>query len=149
MFQHGMGLTVKLMKTVQEQREKENSVPAKLESNKENLRKNFMMVSNGVAKTITLFASNMADILEEYIKFQVQKSIRRHAPALNCSFPNIDGEGKMFRNHLREPIKKWQQSRTTVKESRRSKPDKKFASNLKDIVEPELSEKFFNPDRTE
>jgi hypothetical protein len=66
-----MGLTVKLMKTVQEQREKENSVPAKLESNKENLCKNFMMVSNSVAKTITLFASNMADILEEYIKFQV------------------------------------------------------------------------------
>jgi hypothetical protein len=66
MFQYGMELTVHLMKKVQDQWEKENSVPAKLESNKENLRKNFIMVSNGVAKT-SLFASNMADILEEQI----------------------------------------------------------------------------------
>jgi hypothetical protein len=66
MFQYGMVLTVTLMKKVQDQWEKENSVPAKLESNKENLRKNFMMVSNGVAKT-QLFASNMADILKEHI----------------------------------------------------------------------------------
>ncbi len=66
MFQCGMVLTVTLMKKVQDQWEKENSVPAKLESNKENLRKNFIMVSNGVAKT-GLFASNMADILEEQI----------------------------------------------------------------------------------
>jgi hypothetical protein len=54
------------MEKIQDQWEKENSVPAKLESNQENLRKNFMMVSNGVAKT-KLFASNMADILEEKI----------------------------------------------------------------------------------
>jgi ACT domain-containing protein len=66
MFQYGMVLTVNFMEKIQEQWEKENSVPAKLESNKENLRKNFMMVSNGVAKT-KLFASNMADILEEKI----------------------------------------------------------------------------------
>jgi hypothetical protein len=66
MFQYGMELTVHLMKKVQDQWEKENSVPAKLESNKEILRKNFMMVSNGVTKT-RLFASNMADILEEQI----------------------------------------------------------------------------------
>ncbi|EFX68077.1 hypothetical protein DAPPUDRAFT_330390 [Daphnia pulex] len=61
MFQYGMKLTVHLMKKVQDQWEKENSVPAKLESNKEILRKNFMKVSNGVAQT-GLFASNMADI---------------------------------------------------------------------------------------
>jgi hypothetical protein len=69
MFQYGMVLTVNLMKKVQQEWEKENSensVPAKLESNKENLRKNFMMVSNGVAKT-RLFTSNMADILDEQI----------------------------------------------------------------------------------
>jgi hypothetical protein len=66
MFQYGMELTVHLMKKVQDQWEKENSVPAKLESNKENLRKNFMMVSKGVAKT-KLFAFNMADILKEKI----------------------------------------------------------------------------------
>jgi hypothetical protein len=66
MFQYGMLLTVHLMEKVQDQWGKENSVPAKLESNKENLRKNFMMVSNGFAKT-KLFASNMADILEEQI----------------------------------------------------------------------------------
>jgi hypothetical protein len=66
MFQYGMELTVHLMKKVQDQWEKENSVPAKLESNKENLRMNFMMVSNGVAKT-KLFATYMADLLEEQI----------------------------------------------------------------------------------
>jgi hypothetical protein len=48
MFQHGMGLTVNLMKKVQDQWEKENSVPAKLESNKENLRWHFMLVSKCV-----------------------------------------------------------------------------------------------------
>jgi hypothetical protein len=66
MFQCGMVLTVHLMENIQQEWEKENSVPAKLESNKENLRKNFMAVSKGVAKT-KLFASNMADILEEQI----------------------------------------------------------------------------------
>ncbi len=66
MFQYGMELTVNLMKKLQQEWEKENSVPAKLESNKENLRWYFMLVSNGVAKT-KLFAYNMADILEEQI----------------------------------------------------------------------------------
>jgi hypothetical protein len=66
MFQYGMELTVHLMENIQDQWENGNSVPVKLESNKEILRKNFMMVSNGVAKT-RLFTSNMADILEEQI----------------------------------------------------------------------------------
>jgi hypothetical protein len=66
MFQYGMELTVHLMKKLQQEWEKENSVPAKLESNKEILRDHFMLVSNGVAKT-KLFAYNMADILEEQI----------------------------------------------------------------------------------
>jgi hypothetical protein len=66
MFQYGMVLTVQLMEKVQDQWGKENSVPAKLKSNKENLHEHFMMVSNGVAKT-QLFASNMADILKEHI----------------------------------------------------------------------------------
>jgi hypothetical protein len=69
MFQYGMVLTVNLMKKVQDQWEKENSknsVPGKLESNKKILRKNFMKVSNGVTQT-GLFASNMADILDEHI----------------------------------------------------------------------------------
>jgi hypothetical protein len=66
MFQCGMVLTVHLMENIQQEWEKENSVPAKLESIKENLRKNFMAVSKGVAKT-KLFASNMADILEDQI----------------------------------------------------------------------------------
>ncbi|XP_046439459.1 uncharacterized protein LOC124190679 [Daphnia pulex] len=82
MFQYGMELTVNLMKKVQDQWEKENSVPAKLESNKENLRwYYFMMVSNGVAKT-KLFATYMADLLEEHIipafeNDMVQRTCRR------------------------------------------------------------------------
>jgi hypothetical protein len=64
---YGMRLIINLMENIEREWERENSVPAKLESNKEILRNHFMMVSEGVAKT-KLFASNMAAILEKNIK---------------------------------------------------------------------------------
>jgi hypothetical protein len=51
------------MERIEETWEKENSVPAKLELDKEIMRQYFMMVSQGVAKTI-LFAATMATRLE-------------------------------------------------------------------------------------
>ena len=62
-----MRLTIDLMENIERKWERENSVPAKLESNKQILRNHFMMVSEGVAKT-KLFASNMAATLEKSIK---------------------------------------------------------------------------------
>jgi hypothetical protein len=64
---YGMRLIINLMENIEREWERENSVPAKLESNKEILRNHFMMVSEGVVKT-KLFASNMAAILEKNIK---------------------------------------------------------------------------------
>jgi hypothetical protein len=64
---YGMRLIINLMENIEREWERENSVPAKLESNKQILRNHFMMVSEGVAKT-KLFASNMAATLEKSIK---------------------------------------------------------------------------------
>ena len=66
MHQYGMTLIVDLMQKIQTKWERENSVPAKLESDKEILRQYFTMVSQGVAKTI-LFAKTMAATLEKNI----------------------------------------------------------------------------------
>ena len=66
MHAYGMVLIVDLMQKIEKQWEKENSVSAKLESNKEIMRKYFVMVSQGVAKT-KLFAATMAAILEKSI----------------------------------------------------------------------------------
>jgi hypothetical protein len=66
MHQHGKTLIVDLMQEIQTEWEKENSVPAKLDSNKEILRKHFMMVSQDVAKT-QLFAATMANTLDNFI----------------------------------------------------------------------------------
>ena len=51
------------MENIERKWERENSVPAKLESDKDIMRQYFMMVSQGVAKTI-LFAATMATKLE-------------------------------------------------------------------------------------
>jgi hypothetical protein len=67
LHEYGMRLTIDLMENIERKWERENSVPAKLESNKQILRNHFMMVSEGVAKT-KLFASNMAATLEKSIK---------------------------------------------------------------------------------
>jgi hypothetical protein len=58
LHEYGMRLIINLMENIEKEWERENSVPAKLESNKEILRKHFMIVSEGVAKT-KLFVSNM------------------------------------------------------------------------------------------
>jgi hypothetical protein len=63
MHEYGAVLIVDLMERIEETWEKENSVPAKLELDKEIMRQYFMMVSQGVAKTI-LFAATMATRLE-------------------------------------------------------------------------------------
>jgi hypothetical protein len=67
LHEYGMRLIIYLMENIEKEWEEENSVPAKLESNKQILRNHFMMVSEGAAKT-TLFASNMAATLEKSIK---------------------------------------------------------------------------------
>ncbi|XP_046636048.1 uncharacterized protein LOC124314746 [Daphnia pulicaria] len=79
MHNHGMRLIFKLMKETEKEWEKQNSVPAKLESNEAILRKYFMMVSQGVEKT-QLFAATMANTLENVIfsafeKEMVQKTL--------------------------------------------------------------------------
>ena len=66
MHQYGKTLIVDLMQKIQTEWEKENSVPAKLDSNKEILRKHFVMVSQDVAKT-QLFAATMANTLDNFI----------------------------------------------------------------------------------
>nr|CAH0113459.1 unnamed protein product [Daphnia galeata] len=71
---YGMRLIINLMEDIEKEWERENSVPVKLESNKEILRKHFMMVSEGVAKT-KLFASNMAATLEKNIKPAFEKEM--------------------------------------------------------------------------
>jgi hypothetical protein len=67
LHEYGIELIIDLMENIEKKWEKENSVPAKLEFNKEVLRNHFMNVSSGVAKT-KLFTSNMADTLEKSIK---------------------------------------------------------------------------------
>jgi hypothetical protein len=54
------------MEKTEKEWEKQNSVPAKLESSEAILRKYFMMVSQGVEKT-QLFAATMANTLENFI----------------------------------------------------------------------------------
>jgi hypothetical protein len=66
MHNHGMRLIFNLMEKTEKEWRKQNSVPAKLKSNKTILRKYFMMVSQGVEKT-QLFAATMANTLENVI----------------------------------------------------------------------------------
>nr|CAH0102501.1 unnamed protein product [Daphnia galeata] len=75
MHQHGKTLIVDLMQEIQTEWEKENSVPAKLDSNKEILRKHFMMVSKDVAKTTQLFAATMANTLDNFIISAFEKEM--------------------------------------------------------------------------
>jgi hypothetical protein len=66
LHEYGMRLIINLMENIEKEWERENSVPAKLEFNKEILRNHFMNVSEGVAKT-KLFASNIAATLKKNI----------------------------------------------------------------------------------
>jgi hypothetical protein len=66
MHNHSMKLIFNLMEKTEKEWEKQNSVPAKLESSEAILRKYFMMVSQGVEKT-QLFAATMANTLENFI----------------------------------------------------------------------------------
>jgi hypothetical protein len=66
LHEYGMRLIIDLMENIEKEWERENLLPAKLDSNKEILRNHFMNVSEGVAKT-KLFASNMAATLEKNI----------------------------------------------------------------------------------
>jgi hypothetical protein len=62
MHSYGLRLIVDLMESIEAEWEAENSVYAKLKSNKDSMHEYFVMVSHGVEKT-KLFTANMANTL--------------------------------------------------------------------------------------